>query len=177
MGFLSAITGILSQYAGGSTPPDADVHQHFDQVSQAAPASSIAQGLAAAFNSGQTPPFAQMAAQMFGNSGGGVQASVLNTLLASAGPAVLSQFLGGGGAGSVLSSILGGGGATTVTPAQAATVPPEEMQALAEHVAKHDPSIVDRVSSVYAEHPTLIKGLGAVAMGIALKKVAEMQTR
>jgi hypothetical protein len=171
MGFLNAISGILSQYAGGNTPPDADVHQHFEQVSQVAPASTIAQGLAAAFNSGQTPPFAQMAAQLFGNSGGGTRANVLNTLLASAGPAMLSQFLGGN-AGSALSSLLGRG-QTQVTPEQASAIPPEEVQSLADHVQKHDPSIVDRLSSVYAEHPTLIKSLGAVAMGIALKKVSE----
>jgi hypothetical protein len=36
-----------------------------------------------------------------------------------------------------------------------------------------DPSILDRVSAVYAEHPVLIKGLGAAALTIAMKKIAE----
>jgi hypothetical protein len=36
-----------------------------------------------------------------------------------------------------------------------------------------NPSLIDRVSAVYAQHPTLIKSLGAAALVIAMKKIAD----
>jgi hypothetical protein len=32
---------------------------------------------------------------------------------------------------------------------------------------------IDRVSSIYAEHPVLVKSLGAAALTIAMKKIAK----
>ncbi len=40
---------------------------------------------------------------------------------------------------------------------------------------KKDPSIIDHVSNFYAEHPTLVKTLGAAALGIALSQIAKRQ--
>ena len=126
-------------------------------------------GWAAAFRSGNTPPFAQMASQLFTNGNGPQQATMLTTLLAAAGPGILSKFAG---SGSSLGSLLQGGN-TNVTPEQAASVSPQDVQALADKVHQENPSIIDKVSQVYAEHPTLIKTLGAAAMAIAVKKIAE----
>ncbi|MEJ7711338.1 MAG: hypothetical protein WKF84_16115 [Pyrinomonadaceae bacterium] len=47
-----------------------------------------------------------------------------------------------------------------ITPEQAEQISPEEVQEIAAEAEQRDPSIVDRVSEVYAEHPTLIKTLG-----------------
>jgi hypothetical protein len=165
---FNQLAGLLQQYTSGQAPAADQVNQHFDQVAAAVPASSLAQGLADAFRSDQTPPFAQMAAQLFANSGAEHQSNLLNTLMASAGPAVLSGFMSGN-AGSMLSGLLAGG--QNITPEQAAQVPPEEVQALAEHVHQNNPSVIDRVGEIYSEHPTLIKSLGAVALGIALKNI------
>jgi hypothetical protein len=170
MSFLSSIGGLLQQYARGSVPAG-NVEDHFDQVAQAVPSSSLAEGLAAAFRSGETAPFAQMASQLFANGNGGQQASMINTLLSTAGPGILQSFLSNNPSGAIGSLIQSG--QTTVTPEQAASIPPEEVQALAEHVHNNDPSIVDRISEVYAEHPTLIKSLGALALSIAVKKISE----
>jgi hypothetical protein len=169
MGLLGGIGDLLKQYTGGAAP--ANVEQHFDQVAQNVPASSLASGLAEAFRSGNTPPFAQMASQLFANGNGQQQASMLSTLLASVGPAALSQFAGSS-PNSSLASLLQAG-QTQVSPEQAAQIDPTEVQALAQHAEQHNPSIIDRVSEVYAEHPTLIKTLGAAAMAIAVKKIAE----
>jgi hypothetical protein len=170
MSFLSSIGGLLQQYASGNAPAG-NVEDHFDQVAHSVPCSSMASGLAAAFRSGDTAPFSQMASQLFANGNGGQQASMLNTLMATAGPAILSSF-GGSHAGGALGSLLQSG-QTQVTPEQAAAVSPDEVQALAEHVHQHDPSIIDRVSEVYAEHPTLIKSLGVAAMAIMMKRMSE----
>ncbi|MBV9866965.1 MAG: hypothetical protein JO316_16555 [Abitibacteriaceae bacterium] len=108
MDWMNQIGGLLQQYSGAdaSQAPDT-VHNDYDQAAQAAPQSALADGIAAAFHSNQTPPFAQMAAQIFGNASGEQKAGLLNTLIAAADPAVVSQVLGSGGSGG-LGQILGG---------------------------------------------------------------------
>jgi hypothetical protein len=173
MNWTESLGSLLQQYTSSqSAQPRADVETHFDQVAQVAPSSEMAEGLSAAFRSGQTPPFPQMASQLFNNSGGTQQAGVLNALLASVGPAVIAQL--GGKNAAALSSLLGGGD-TEVTPDQASQVPSEIVKQLAEHAEKTDPSIVDRLSQIYSEHPGLIKTLGGAALTIALAKVAQRQ--
>ena len=171
MGLLGGLSDLLKQYGGQSGAAPANVEQHFDQVAQGVPSSSLAGGLAEAFRSNETPPFAQMAAQLFSNGNGQQQASMLTTLLSSVGPDVLSKFTGGS-ANSPLAALLQSGQGQ-ISADQAAQVNPEEVQALAQHVEQNNPSIIDRISEVYAEHPTLIKTLGAAAMAIAVRKIAE----
>jgi hypothetical protein len=171
MSFLSGIGDLLKQYSASSNPPAAApaVEQHFDQVAQAVPTSTLATGLAEAFRSGQTAPFPQMAAQLFANGNSQQQAGMLNGLLASLGPAVISKFAGSA-PNSPLATLLQSG---SVTPAQAASVSPADVEALTAHAQGQDPSIIDRVSAVYAQHPVLIKSLGAAALTIAMKKIAD----
>jgi hypothetical protein len=175
MGLLDQLSGVLSQYQSGSAQP-AEVHEHFDQVAQAAPQGVIAEGLAAAFRSNETPAFGQMLGSLFSQSNGEQKAGMLNQLLSAAGPGVLSQLTGGGGA---LAGLLGGatGGTPQISPEQAQQISPEAVQQLASHAEKADPSIIDRASSFYAEHPTLIKTLGGAVLSVALAKVAERQTQ
>jgi hypothetical protein len=52
-------------------------------------------------------------------------------------------------------------------------VNPADVEALTTHAQTQDPSIIDRVSAIYAEHPVLIKSLGAAALTIAMKKIAD----
>src|SRR5437764_14575132 len=130
MGWLQSLGGLLGQYAGGAgSQNDTDVHQHFDQVAAAAPQSVLAQALSAAFRSDSTPPFADLAAQLFSNSSGMQKATMLTSLLSAAGPGILSklssQYPG-------LSGILGGGG-TSVSPEAANQVPPDVVQQIAAH--------------------------------------------
>ena len=168
MGLLDQLSGVLSQYTSGGAQPPADVHAHFDQVAQAAPQGVVAEGLAAAFRSNQTPAFGQMVSSLFGQSNGDQKAGLLNQLLASAGPGVLSQLAGGGALAGLLA-----GGAKQITPEQAAQISPEAVQQLATHAEKADPSIIDKASSFYAQHTTLVKTLGGAALSVALAKVAE----
>lgn len=173
MGWLNQVGDLLKQYSSAgasSAAPAADVHAHFDQVAQAAPASAIAEGLAAAFRSGQTPPFGQMLSTLFTNSTADQKAGMLNQLISSVNPAVLTQILGGAG----LAGMAGGAGAQ-LTPAQAQQVSPQVVQQLATHAEKANPSIIDSVSGFYAQHSTLVKTLGGAALTIALSKVAERQ--
>ncbi|MDQ1612192.1 MAG: hypothetical protein QOG00_2123 [Pyrinomonadaceae bacterium] len=176
MSWLDQIGGLLQQYQGASAQQTPNkVQDDFGQFAQAAPQSAVADGLAAAFRSNQTPPFGNMLGQLFGQSNGTQRASILNTLIGALGPTVISQILANRGA-SGLAGMLGGG-QSEVTPEMAEQVPVEAVQEIAEHAEQKDPSIIDMASNFYAEHPTLIQGLGAAALTIALAKVASNQQR
>jgi hypothetical protein len=190
MDWMNQLGGILQQYNGAQPAQAPDtVHEDFDQLSQHAPPSALSDGLAAAFRSDDTPDFGQMAAGLFSNSGGQQRAGILNTLLRAAGPAVISQVLsrmgnsGGGSSSSGSSSgglgglleMLRGGGHQEVTPEQANQIPPEAIEQIAQQAQQKDPSIIDRVSDFYSQHPTLIKTLGGAALTIALARIAQSQ--
>jgi hypothetical protein len=55
-------------------------------------------------------------------------------------------------------------------------VPAEEIQHLANHDQGQDPSIIDRVSEIYAEHPAIVKTLGSAALSVAMAKIAQRAT-
>jgi hypothetical protein len=174
MSWLNQVGNLLNQYtsSGAAVAPAPDVHTHFDQVAQAAPSSVIAEGLAAAFRSDQTPPFGQMLSTLFSNSNSDQKAGMLNQLVSSVNPAMLTQVLSAAGiAGPV------GGGSTQLTPDQVQKISPEVVQQLAAHAEKVNPSIVDSLSSFYSQHASLVKTLGGAALTVALAKVAERQSQ
>jgi hypothetical protein len=158
MGLFDELKGLAAQYTGGAAPAG-NPSEHFDQLSKTVDSSTLAQGIAAAMRSDQTPPFAQLASQLFSNGSGEQKASMLNAILAAA--PQLSGLIPG----------LASGG--TVTPQQATAIPPDAVQNLAHQAEQHDPSVIDKLSSVYANHPTLVKTLGTAAMMIAIRKVTE----
>jgi hypothetical protein len=174
MDWMNQLGGILQQYSGAQPGQAPDtVHDDFDQFAQTAPQSALADGLAAAFRSNQTPAFGQMVGQLFGNANGQQRAGILNTLISTLGPTIAAQLFSQGGA-SGLAGLLSGG-QREVTAEQAAEVSPEAVSQLAEHAERKDPSVIDQVSNFYAEHPTLIKTLGAAALTVALAKFAQRQ--
>lgn len=137
------------------------------QAAQDAPAGALGRGLAEAFRSDQTPPFVNMVAQLFSQSSGEQQAGMLNKLLETVGPALLS-----GAAGGALGNLMRPG-ALSVTPAQASQLSPEQVQALAAHAEQTEPGVIDQLGHFYAEHPALVKTLGGAAIAIALAKLKE----
>jgi hypothetical protein len=158
MGLFDEVKGLAEQYAGGNAPTG-DPSGHFDQMAKSVDTSTLSQSIAAAMRSDQTPPFAQIVTQMFSNGSSDQKASMLNTILAAA---------------PQLSNLIPGlGGSTSVNPQQASSISPTAVQTMAQQAEQHDPSIVDKMSSVYAAHPTLVKTLGTAAMVIAIRKMAE----
>jgi hypothetical protein len=165
---MNILGELLQRYTGGaaSAEPPQEVEQHFDQVAQHAPPSSLADGLAEAFRSDRTPPFPQMLGRLFGQSNGTQRAGILNQLLATVGPGMLGQVLGGLGGG------LTGG---HISPQQAEQVSPQQVEDLAQHAQQKDPSIVDSVSRMYAQHPDVFKALGGAALAIAIGRIAQRE--
>ena len=169
---MSWLNHVLKQYTSGgaATARAPDVHAHFDQVVQAAPSNVIADGLAAAFRSDRTPAFGQMLSTLFTNSNAEQKAGMLNQLISSVNPAMLAQILSEVG----IAGAVGGAGAQ-LTSEQAQKLSPEVVQQLGAHAEKSNPSIIDSVSSFYAEHAGLVKTLGGAALTVALAKMAERQ--
>ena len=172
MDWTDQVGNMLKQYTSGgaAAQPAPDVHAHFDQVAQAAPTSVIAEGLTAAFNSDKTPAFGQMLSSLFSNSTGDQKVGMINQLLTSVSPGILTQILSGAGLAGLL-----GAGKTQLTPDQAQKLSPEVVQQLATHAQSSNPSVVESVSNFYAQHPTLVKTLGGAALTVALAKIAERQ--
>ena len=171
MSWMNEIANVLQNYSQENpNPAPHEVDDHFTQVAQAAPPSAMADGLAAMFRSNQTPAFGQMVGQLFSNSNGSQRANLLNALRTSpAAAGILSQLTEA--AGIKLPS-----GGAQITPEAAAQISPETVQQAAAHAEQHDPSIIDRISEIYAEHPTLVKTLGTVAMGLALSHLSRRRS-
>ena len=164
MGLSGMLGSLLQQYAGGANANPAAADQHFDQATQGMDHSSLASAISGMMKSSETPAFGQIAGQIFQNGNPDQKASMLNTMLAGAAPMVLSQ----------LSNLIPGFGAgSTVSTAQAQAIPPEVVTTMAAQAEQHDPSIVDKMSSIYAAHPTLVKTLGTGAMIVALREIAK----
>jgi hypothetical protein len=138
----------------------------FHQAVQGVSPSSLANGLAAAFRSDQTPPFPSMLSSLFQNSDGQQRAGVLNQLIGTVGPS-----LGAAGVSGPLAGLLKGG--STVTPEQAERISPEAIQNLAEHAEKIRPSIIDHVSGFYSQHPKVVQALGAGALAMIMSHISK----
>jgi hypothetical protein len=186
MDWMKQMGDILDRY-GDATPdrPPETVQTDFDVLAQNAPPAAVSDGLSAAFRSDRTPEFAQMASQLFGRASGPQRAGMLNALLATVAPIVLQQILArrqrgpssgaaqGGGLGGVLEKILRGDGPPKVTPEVAEQVTPQEVEEIAREAEKKDPSVIDRISEIYAQQPQLVKVLGGAALAIALARMAQ----
>ena len=172
MDWIQQLGGVLNRYAGGGGDPT-QAASDFDHITQSAPRDAVGTGLADAFRSPQTPPFANMLSQMFGQSGGMQRAGVLNALLTTLGPVVVSRILAQRhtpAAGHIDTG-------KPISPDVAAQIAPEDVEALAVEAERKDPSIIDRLGQFYADQPALIKGLGGAALVVAMAKIAQAQSR
>jgi hypothetical protein len=160
MDWMNAVNDIIQKYSGqtgGTAAAPANPHEDFKRVADAAPNEVVAGGIAEAFRSEKTPAFSQMVANMFGQSNPNQQAGVLNHLLSALGPA----------AASILPGVTG----PNVTPQQASQVTPQQVQQMAEQAQNKRPSVVDQVSSFYAQHPDVVKAAGGMALSIMLQHI------
>jgi hypothetical protein len=193
MNWMKEMGDVLSRYDNPNpTQAPGTVDRDYDLFAQNAPPAAISEGLSAAFRSEHTPEFPQMASQLFGRASGSQKSAMLNMLLATVGPMVLQQILArrqrdpaspttqrsgggglGGGLGDILGNILKGGGSPKVTPDVADQIPTDVVEEVAREAEKKDPSIIDRVSDIYAQQPQLLKVLGGAALAIALGRMAQ----
>ena len=166
--------GLLSKYLNVPGEAHPDTEDHFDQVAQQAPTQTVSQGISDALRSDETPALGEMVKQAFSRADPQQRAGMLNEILSSLGPNVLSS-LGGAAGGGALGGILGQltrGGTPQITPEQASQVSPSAVQDLANHAETHDSSIFDKLGDFYSRNPDLVKALGISVLGVALSKIA-----
>ena len=172
-----SVMDILNQYLNPTPAAAATSEAHFDEVSRSVSPDELGRGVSATLRSEQTPPFGDMVGQMFGRSDPHQQAGLLNQILSSLGPAAVSA-LGGGLLGRMFgsggsSSVASPAAAPTVTPDQASRMSPDDVRELAAHAEKQNPSVIDAVGGFYAQHPDLVKGIGAMGLAVLLGKLAK----
>src|SRR5262245_66487070 len=119
MGLMDDVKGMLAQYASGLAPSD-DAGAHFQQVAQSVDSGTLAQGIAAAMRSDETPPFAQLVSQLFASGSGDQKAAMLSLLLSAVSPEQRAQL-------SAVAPALGLSSASTAP--DAAAVAPSAVQA------------------------------------------------
>ncbi len=169
MDWANALSGILQRYSGaggGTAAAPQNAHDDFTQVAQSAPRDVVAGGIEDAIRSDQTPPFPEMVSNLFSHADPNRRAGLLNQLLGALGPAGLAGIPGL----SALPGLLRGG--NQVSPQQANQVPPAEVQEVAAHAMRYNPSVVSQVSGFFAEHPDLLKAAGGLALAIAIQHIA-----
>jgi hypothetical protein len=153
MGLLDEVAGILKQYqSAGTTTSPQQVATHFEQVANTVSSSTLADGIAHAIRSNQTPAFGQIVSDLFSQANGSQRADMLNHLLAST-----------------------GGGAAT--PEQVQQMLPQVVQQLADKAHQANPAVIDALSSFFAQHPTLLKGLGANTLALVMSRVSQTQPK
>lgn len=157
MSLFDSLGDLVKNVTGGNAPA-AEVHAAYDQVADATPHGDLADGLAHAFKSEQTPPFEQMVSGLFTQSSAQQKTDFVNHLLGVLGPAGFAQALSAAG--------IGGG------PQSAEQLSPEAVQVLARQAAVKDPSIIDKAASFYAQHPTLVKTIGISALALLMRKIS-----
>ena len=169
MGILDDLASLASQFASGRIS-DNEVHETYDRTARAVPQDELAGGLTEAFRSDQTPPFEQMVTGLFSQSSPEQKAALLNQLLGALGGAGgLAQALSAGGLGSLAGKLREG----QVTPQQANRIPPEQVEVLAQQAARRDPSIMERAAGFYAQHPTLVKAIGAASLAFLVSRISQ----
>jgi hypothetical protein len=153
------VDGLLQQLSSqGNLAPPHEAREQFQQIAQSAPREVLSQGLQDAFNSEQTPPFAQMVGQLFGHANDQQKGGILGTLL--------------GGLGGAAHPVLRQAGVDATDPQQAATqVSPAQVEQIAEQAKQANPGVVGELSRFYAEHPVLVKSLGGMAMALVLGRM------
>lgn len=164
MSWLNAIADLAQRYSGQgggtSAAPEAP-NEDYAQVVRHAPQEEVANGLSQAFRSDRTPAFPEMVSNLFSKSDPNQRAGLLNRLLSGIGPGAIAGLPGG------LGGLLGGSG--EVAPEQANRLSPGDVQEIASQAEKHNPSVVDQVSSFYSQHPQVVQALGGLALTIAMQ--------
>jgi hypothetical protein len=157
---ISEIFNRLTTSGGAATAP-ADPHADYSAIAKVAPPNVVADGLTQAFQSDRTPSFPEMVSSLFRNSNPDQKAGLLNNLLGAINPAALASVPG-------LNKLSG----TGVTPADASRISADQVQQAAAQAHRDDPSIINRVSGFYAQHPDVVKALGGAAITIAIQSIA-----
>lgn len=168
MGLQETLSQVLSSVTAGQAS-DADIDSTYDKVAGEIPQDDLSASIAHVFNSDKTPAFEQMVGGLFNQSNPEQKAGLLTQILGALGPNA-AQVLGGTAGLGGLAGLLQKGG--TIDPQQAQEVSPAAVQELAQKASQANPSIIERASQFYAQHPALVKGIGAGALALLMSNLS-----
>lgn len=165
------VSALLQQYAAETGVRSVQkVEQDFVEVAQQVPSETLTHGLSEAIHSDQTPPFEQMVGESFERGDSRQRAGMLKGLLDAAGPAAARPLIDHG----VLPAAPDHVETTELVDSElAGRLQSSLVEQVAYEAAQEDPSVIDRMSTLYAEDPELGKTLGGVTLSVALGKMAE----
>ncbi|MDO5626040.1 MAG: hypothetical protein Q4G71_15295 [Pseudomonadota bacterium] len=163
-----ALFDTLQQILANATNPNP---RDVDQLSREAPKAELSQGVADALRSDQTPELGDTLAALFENASPQDRADLLNMLTERFGPGALGGVAGGALAGHE------GAGTPQVDVAKADQLTPTQVRDVTTAAAQAEPGLMDRIGNFYAEHPDLVKTLGAGALMVALARMKQNLTR
>lgn len=163
MSFFNSIGGLLNQYIGGSGAASTEeAHEHYDQVTSAVPAGILGSAIGPALQSLALGEVQQhifnSASQMSSEQRGGLVQSLLGGFVSS---------------GTNVSSLLAQLGINPSVADNPESASPEEVAALAAHAHQNNPDVFHRAMAFYAEHPTLVKAMGAAAVSAIIYEIAK----
>lgn len=159
MSILDQLGSILNQYQGGATPSREEAHAHYDEIAKSVPTDVLAQTIGPALESLDTAhlkeKITQTASQMTPDQRG----------------AFLQQILAGlGGAGGI-GAALANAGASPSLAQDPTTASPQDVGSVAAYAKEHQPELFRRATEFYAQHPTLVKVLGTVAIASIARRL------
>lgn len=151
----------LSQILAGAASPDPN---HVDQFSRQAPKDDLGRGVADALRSDQTPSLGETLEKLFAQATPQQRADLINMLTEKFGAGALADVAGG--------ALAGHEGLDTpmVDATKASQISPTQVRDVTNAAEQAEPGLMDRIGSFYAEHPELVKTLGAGALMIALAR-------
>lgn len=167
MGF--DLGSLLQQHAGHVTAADPDgVAQAFKHIAGQQPPASIAQGIAAALTTGTPSPFGQLVSQLFFHSDSGLRTELLNLLLDNVSPAMLSALSGS------IGNLMSENGHPRLSAEQIADIAPPQVAEIAVVAQQHNLGIVERVATLFAQHPDVFNALDSTSLKTALGAMAQL---
>ena len=135
---------VLRQYRDAPVSAPSRTMDDFDTVAREVPREDLAAGIEEAFRSEQTPPMEELMRRLFEHADPDQRAGFLNAV--NAGPAVSAD--------------------------DASRVPPQDVEAIA-RAARDNPSMLQRASQFYSQHPQLVRVLGQAVLGVAMNAMAQ----
>jgi hypothetical protein len=165
MGFMDQIGGLLNQYMNEGGPYSREeAHDHYDQIHQAVPTDLLGSIIGPALNSlgGEEVEkrIYNSATEMNPAQRGGFLETLLNAYRSS---------------GANIPHLLGNLGINQNVAYQPEQVSPTEVAKLATHAQRTNPNIFQQAMSFYAQHPTLVKVLGSMAIASIAKQLGQAQ--
>lgn len=166
MGLLDSMKDMLAQYTSGTGTGNAEADFH--KLAQSVDAGTLAHGIAEVMRSDQTPPFAQIVAQLFVNASTDQKSAMVKALLSAVPVDQQGQ----------LAAMLGAPAPGTASSGVPATMPSKDAIAkIAQKAEQTGAGVIEAMSNFYAQHPALVETLGSAAMVIAMRKIAERHAR